>query len=158
MPRTTVCLWFDHEGEEAAEFYTALFPNSRITDVARYGEAGPGEPGTALTVSFELDGRPFTALNGGPAHAGFTETISLQIDCADQAEVDHYWDALSADGGREDPCGWVRDKFGLFWQVVPTRLPELLTDPDQEAAQRAMQAMLQMRRLDIAELEAAFTG
>jgi predicted 3-demethylubiquinone-9 3-methyltransferase (glyoxalase superfamily) len=147
-------LWFDTEGLEAAEFYCSLFPNSKITDVARYGEAGPREPGTVMTVTFELDGRSFAALNGGPDFT-FTEAISLMISCEDQGEVDRYWKALTADGGSEGPCGWCKDRFGLSWQVVPERLDELLADPDQARAQRAMKAMLSMGKLDVAALEAA---
>jgi predicted 3-demethylubiquinone-9 3-methyltransferase (glyoxalase superfamily) len=153
MPRPTPCLWFDTEGEEAARFYTSVFPNSRIVDVARYGEAGPREAGTVMVVSFELDGQAFTALNGGPNYT-FSEAVSFQVDCADQAEVDRYWETLS-EGGEQGPCGWLKDRFGLSWQVVPTRLTELLGDPDRERAQRVMKAMLGMRKIEIAELEAA---
>jgi predicted 3-demethylubiquinone-9 3-methyltransferase (glyoxalase superfamily) len=147
------CLWFDTEGEEAAELYTSLFPNSRIIDVARYGEAGPRPAGSVMTVSFELDGQEFLALNGGPEYK-FTEAVSFQVFCEDQDEVDRYWDALS-EGGEPGPCGWLKDRFGLSWQIVPTRLTELLRDPDPGRAQRAMQAMLGMRKLEIAELERA---
>lgn len=154
MPAITPCLWFDTDGEEAASFYVSLFPNSRITDVSRYGESGPRPAGAALTVAFELDGRPFTALNGGPQFS-FTEAVSLQIDCADQAEVDRYWTALTADGGEESVCGWLKDKYGLSWQVVPRRLGELLADPDLGRAGRAMEAMLKMKKIVVAELEAA---
>lgn len=153
MPRITPFLWFDTQAEEAARFYVSIFPNSSITAISRYGEAGPGEPGTVMTVEFTLDGLDFVALNGGPQLA-FNEATSFQIHCRDQAEVDSYWDQLSA-GGAEGNCGWLRDRFGLPWQVVPTRLPELLKDPDPERAQRAMQAMLSMCRFDIAALEAA---
>jgi len=153
VPKTRPCLWFDTQGEEAAEFYTKVFPNSRIVDVTRYGSAGPGPEGSAMTVDFELDGAPFVALNGGP-HFSFDEAISFQIDCADQDEVDHYWDRLS-EGGEESQCGWLKDRFGLSWQVIPSALPQLLGDPDPERAQRAMTAMLQMRKLDIAELRRA---
>ena len=153
MPRITPCLWFDTEGEEAARFYTTVFPNSRIVDVARYGEAGPREAGTVMVVRFELDGQEFVALNGGPEFT-FDEAISFQIDCADQEEVDRYWTTLS-EGGEEGPCGWLKDRFGLSWQVVPARLIELLSDPDEEKAQRAMAAMLEMRKIDIAAVEAA---
>ena len=154
MPAITPCLWFDTQGEEAASFYVSVFPRSRIVSTSHYGEAGPGTPGSVLTVEFELDGRPFTALNGGPEFT-FSEAVSFQIDCTDQEEVDHYWTRLSADGGEEGPCGWVKDRFGLSWQVVPRRLVELLADPDTARAQRAMQAMLGMKKLDIAGLEAA---
>jgi predicted 3-demethylubiquinone-9 3-methyltransferase (glyoxalase superfamily) len=158
MPRITPCLWFDTRGEEAARFYTSVFPNSRIVDVAHYGEAGPREAGTVMAVKFELDGQEFVALNGGPEFT-FDEAISFQIDCADQEEVDTYWSTLS-EGGEEGPCGWLKDRFGLSWQVVPARLIELLADPDEEKAQRAMAAMLEMRKIDIAAVEeaAAATG
>jgi predicted 3-demethylubiquinone-9 3-methyltransferase (glyoxalase superfamily) len=147
------CLWFDTEGEEAAQLYTSLFPNSRIIDVARYGEAGPRPAGSVMTVSFELNGQEFLALNGGPEYK-FTEAVSFQVFCEDQDEVDRYWDALS-EGGEPGPCGWLKDRFGLSWQIVPTRLTELLRDPDPGRAQRAMQAMLGMKKLEIAELERA---
>jgi predicted 3-demethylubiquinone-9 3-methyltransferase (glyoxalase superfamily) len=157
MPAITPCLWFDTQGQEAAELYVSVFPNSRITNTSYYGEAGPREAGTVLTVEFELDGKPFTALNGGPEFT-FTEAVSFQIDCADQDEVDHYWTRLTADGGEEGPCGWLKDRFGLSWQVVPRRLSELLTDPDPGRSQRAMRAMLGMKKLDVAALEAAADG
>ncbi|MGB8349376.1 MAG: VOC family protein [Gaiella sp.] len=153
MPKITPCLWFDTQGEEAAEFYTSIFPNSRIVDVARYGEAGPRDAGTVMVVKFELDGHELVALNGGPEFT-FDEAISFQIDCADQEEVDRYSEALT-DGGEQGPCGWVKDRFGLSWQVVPARLIELLGDPDEAKAQRAMAAMLEMRKIDIAAVEAA---
>ena len=153
MPKITPCLWFDTQGEEAAEFYTSIFPNSRIVDVAHYGEAGPRDAGTVMVVKFELDGQEFVALNGGPEFT-FDEAISFQIDCADQDEVDRYSEALT-DGGEQGPCGWVKDRFGLSWQVVPARLIELLADPDEAKAQRAMAAMLEMRKIDIAAVEAA---
>lgn len=156
MPKIRPCLWFDSDGEAAANFYTSLFKNSRIVDVVYYGEAGPGEPGKALTVLFELDGQEILILNGGPHHK-LTEAFSLQIDCEDQAEVDTYWNALS-DGGAKDQCGWVKDRWGVSWQVVPTALPKLLSDPDPARAQRAMQAMLGMRKLNIAELAKAADG
>jgi predicted 3-demethylubiquinone-9 3-methyltransferase (glyoxalase superfamily) len=154
MPSITPFLWFDSQAHEAAEFYTSVFPNSRITEVTHYGEAGPGEAGTVMTVGFELDGRPFSALNGGPEFT-FSEAISFAIECDTQEEVDGYWAALTADGGEEGPCGWLKDRFGLSWQVVPKRLLELISDPDAAAAQRAVAAMLQMRKLDIAALEEA---
>ncbi|HEV3002154.1 MAG TPA: VOC family protein [Solirubrobacteraceae bacterium] len=153
MPRITPCLWFDTQGEEAAEFYVSVFPNSRITEVARYGEAGPREAGSVMTVAFELDGQPFVALNGGPEFT-FNEAISLQVDCRSQDEVDHYWSRLS-EGGQEGPCGWLKDRFGLSWQVVPARLNELVSDPDPETSQRVMRAMLKMGKLDVAALEEA---
>jgi len=153
MRDITPCLWFDTEGEGAATFYTSVFPNSRILDVARYGEAGPRPAGTVMTVSFELDGHRFLALNGGPEFT-FSEAISFQVDCKTQDEVDMFWSKLS-DGGEEGPCGWLRDRFGVSWQIVPSRLPELLGDPDREKSQRVMECMLGMRKIDIAELERA---
>jgi predicted 3-demethylubiquinone-9 3-methyltransferase (glyoxalase superfamily) len=153
MQKLTPCLWFDTEGEEAAKLYTSIFPNSRITNVSHYGEAGPRDAGTVLTVEFELDGQAFTALNGGP-NFKFTEAISFQVSCEDQAEVDRYWDALG-DGGEHGPCGWLKDKFGVSWQIIPKRLPELLEDPDREKSQRVMAAMLKMGTLEVAELERA---
>ena len=156
MPKITPCLWFDTQGEEAARFYTSIFPNSRIVDVAHYGEAGPRDAGTVMVVQFELDGQEFVALNGGPEFT-FDEAISFQIDCADQDEGDRYSEALT-DGGAQGPCGWVKDRFGLSWQVVPTGMGELFADPDQSRAARAMKAMLGMKKLDIAALKAAADG
>lgn len=153
MTEITPCLWFDTEGEDAAKLYTSVFPNSKINDIARYGSAGPRPEGTVMMVSFELDGNKFLALNGGPEFT-FSEAISFQVSCKDQDEVDHYWSKLS-EGGEEGPCGWLKDKFGLSWQIVPTRLPELLGDPDREKSQRVMEAMLQMKKIDIGELERA---
>jgi predicted 3-demethylubiquinone-9 3-methyltransferase (glyoxalase superfamily) len=153
MPKITPCLWFDTEAEEAARFYTSVFPNSRITDVARYGPAGPRPEGTVMTVSFELDGQEFVALNGGPEFT-FSEAISFQVDCRSQEEVDGYWSALSA-GGQEGPCGWLKDRYGLSWQIVPTALRDLLADPDREKSQRVMQAMLSMGKIEIEGLEQA---
>jgi predicted 3-demethylubiquinone-9 3-methyltransferase (glyoxalase superfamily) len=156
MPTITPSLWFDDDLEEAMEFYTSVFPNSRIHDVVRYTEAGPGEPGTVVSAQFDLDGTRFSGINGGP-HFRFTEAVSFVVDCADQDEVDHYWSALT-DGGEESQCGWLKDRFGLSWQVVPRRLTELLSDPDPERARRATEAMLRMRRLVVADLEAAANG
>jgi predicted 3-demethylubiquinone-9 3-methyltransferase (glyoxalase superfamily) len=153
MPQLTPCLWFDTEGEAAAELYTSVFPNSRIVHVAHYGSAGPRPEGTVMTVDFELDGQPFLALNGGPDFT-FSEAVSFQVSCESQDEVDHYWSKLS-EGGEEGPCGWLKDRFGLSWQIVPKRLPELLSDPDREKAQRVMAAMLEMKKIDIAGLERA---
>ncbi len=153
MQKITPCLWFDTEGEEAAEFYTSVFPNSRIVEVTHYGSAGPRPEGTVMTVSFELDGQKFTALNGGPDFT-FDEAISFQVDCKTQEEVDAFWSKLS-DGGEEGPCGWLKDKYGLSWQIVPTALPELLSNPDPEKAQRVMQAMLKMKKIEIEPLERA---
>jgi predicted 3-demethylubiquinone-9 3-methyltransferase (glyoxalase superfamily) len=153
MTTITPCLWFDTEGEEAAEFYTSIFDNSRIVHVAHYGEAGPRAAGTVMTVLFELDGQRFLALNGGPEHK-FNEAISLTVNCKTQEEVDRYWSRLS-DGGEEGPCGWLKDRFGLSWQIVPDRLPELLTSSDAETSQRVMKAMLGMKKIDIPALEEA---
>lgn len=154
MPKLTPCIWFDSDGEDAAALYTSVFPNSRITEVTRYPEGSMRPAGSVMTVAFELDGQPFTALNGGPQFRP-NEAISFQIDCGDQTEVDHYWDALTADGGEPGPCGWVKDRFGVSWQVVPRRLIELVTDPDPGRAQRATDAMLKMGKIEIAELERA---
>jgi predicted 3-demethylubiquinone-9 3-methyltransferase (glyoxalase superfamily) len=153
MQKLTPCLWFDTEGEEAANFYTSVFPNSRIVDVARYGSAGPRPEGTVMTVSFELEGQQFVALNGGPDFT-FNEAISFQVSCQDQEEVDRFWSKLS-EGGEEGPCGWLKDKFGVSWQIVPTALPELLGDPDPAKSQRVMEAMLKMKKIDVSELERA---
>lgn len=154
MKEITPCLWFDNQAEEAAHFYTSIFKNSRILDVSHYGEGMPKPAGTAMTVTFELDGNKFVALNGGPDFT-FTEAVSFQVSCAGQAEVDHYWYSLTADGGEEGQCAWLKDKYGLSWQIVPTALMELLSDPDPGRARRATEAMLQMRKIDIAALRAA---
>jgi predicted 3-demethylubiquinone-9 3-methyltransferase (glyoxalase superfamily) len=157
MPHITPNLWFDTEAEEAANFYVSTFPNSRITDLTHYGEVGPREAGLVLTVEFELDGQQYTAINGGPQFP-FTEAISLLITCADQAEVDYYWSALTANGGMAGQCGWLTDKYGLSWQVVPAGMAEALNNPDPERAERAMKAMLGMTKIDIAELRSAASG
>ncbi len=156
MPKITPNLWFDTEGEEAAEFYVSVFPNSKITNVTYYGEAGPGPAGTVLTVDFVLDGQEYTAINGGPNFT-FDEAISLLINCADQEEVDYYWDKLT-EGGEESQCGWLKDRYGLSWQVVPEGMAEIMNDPDPERSQRAMKAMLGMKKLDVAALRAAADG
>ena len=153
MQQITPCLWFDTEGEDAANLYTSIFPDSRITNIARYGSAGPRPEGRVMTVAFELNGLEFVALNGGPDFT-FNEAISLQVSCENQEEVDDYWSKLT-DGGEEGPCGWLKDRFGLSWQIIPKRLPELLSDPDREKSQRVMAAMLQMRKIEIDELERA---
>jgi predicted 3-demethylubiquinone-9 3-methyltransferase (glyoxalase superfamily) len=153
MQKITPCLWFDTEGENAANFYTSIFPSSKIVEVARYGSAGPRPEGTVMTVVFELDGQRFIALNGGPDFT-FNEAISLTVDCEDQQEVDRYWDALT-EGGEPGPCGWLKDRFGLSWQIVPKALNELIADPDREKSQRVMAAMLKMGKIEIAELEEA---
>jgi predicted 3-demethylubiquinone-9 3-methyltransferase (glyoxalase superfamily) len=153
MQKITPFLWFDTEGEEAARFYTSVFPNSEIGEIARYGPGGPRPEGTVMTVSFELDGLKFVALNGGPDFR-FTEAVSFLVNCDTQDEVDSYWSTLS-EGGEEGPCGWLKDKFGLSWQIVPKRLPELLADPDRERAQRVMAAMMKMGKIEVDELERA---
>jgi predicted 3-demethylubiquinone-9 3-methyltransferase (glyoxalase superfamily) len=156
MPRITPNLWFDDQGLEAAEFYVSVFPNSKIAAVTRYNDAGPREAGMVLTVEFVLDGQPFTVINGGPQFT-FDEAISFLITCADQEEVDYYWDKLG-EGGEEGQCGWLKDKFGVSWQVVPGGMDEALNDPDPERAKRAMTAMLGMRKIDVAALQAAAEG
>lgn len=157
MQTITPYLWFDNQAEEAAEFYVNVFSkrggDSKVLNVARYGEAGPREPGTAMNVEFQLEGLRFLALNGGPQFT-FTEATSFLVDCQTQDEVDYLWTALT-DGGEESMCGWLKDRYGLSWQIIPRRLGQLLSDPDPARAQRAMQAMLQMRKIDIAELERA---
>ncbi|MFI6206410.1 VOC family protein [Streptomyces sp. NPDC051041] len=153
----TTCLWFDDRAEEAAHHYVSIFENSRIGRIGRRTEAGPGPAGSVLTVEFTANGQKFVALNGGPEFT-FNEAISFQILCADQAEVDHYWTRLTEGGGEEGPCGWLKDRYGVSWQVVPERLIEMTTDPDQEKAGRATRAMLSMGKLDIAALEKAYAG
>jgi predicted 3-demethylubiquinone-9 3-methyltransferase (glyoxalase superfamily) len=153
MPEITTCLWFDTESEDAARFYTSVFPNSKITKIT----TRPDRPeGTVMTVEFELDGTPFVALDGGPQFS-FSEAVSFQVDCQTQADVDAYWAVLS-EGGEEGPCGWLKDRFGFSWQIVPTALPRLLKDPDPEKAQRVMAAMMQMKKIEIDELERAAAG
>lgn len=154
MHKITPFLWFDTEAEEAANFYVSLFPNSRITNVTHYGDAGPGAKGRVMTVSFELAGLPVTALNGGPQYKP-SEAVSFSVDCADQAEVDRYWNALTTNGGEEGPCAWCKDKYGFSWQIVPSALPRLLGNPDPKKSQAAMQAMFKMKKIIIADLEAA---
>lgn len=156
MPKPHPFLWFDDKAEEAANLYVSIFPNSRILGASRYGEGGPGPAGQVMTIRFELDGQAFTALNGGPMFT-FTEAVSFVIDCKDQAEVDHYWDRL-VEGGSPSQCGWLKDRFGLSWQVVPTELHTLIGDPDPAKARRATEAMLGMGKLDIAALRAAHAG
>lgn len=156
MQKVRPCLWFDDQGEEAAEFYTSLFKNSGITDVVRYGASGPGPEGSVMTVTFELDGQEFVALNGGPVFT-FNEAISFQVDCATQEEADELWYSLS-EGGEESQCGWLKDRYGVSWQIVPTELPTLLADPDPGRAQRAMEAMLGMKRIDIDAVRRAADG
>jgi predicted 3-demethylubiquinone-9 3-methyltransferase (glyoxalase superfamily) len=161
-PRITPCLWFDDQAEEAVKFYAAIFRNSKIVSTTRYGEAGKeihGKPaGSVMTVAFELDGQAFTALNGGPVFQ-FNEAISFQVHCETQEEVDYYWEKLSEGGDEKaQQCGWLKDKFGASWQVVPSVLAEMIHDPTSEPSQRAMKAMLQMKKIDIAELRRAYAG
>jgi predicted 3-demethylubiquinone-9 3-methyltransferase (glyoxalase superfamily) len=154
MKNLVTCLWFDTEGEDAAKFYTSIFPNSKLGKVTYYGSAGPRAEGTVMTVGFELMGQEFVALNGGPDFS-FNQAVSFQIMCETQEEVDRYWEALTADGGQEGPCGWLNDKFGVPWQVVPTALPRLLEETDAETSQRVMAAMMGMKKIIIDELEQA---
>src|ERR1051326_4743879 len=157
MERITPFLWFDSQAEEAANFYASVFKkNSRIVDITRYGEAGPGTPGSVMTVQFVLDGQAFIALNGGPEFK-FTEAVSFSVSCGSQAEVDEFWDKLS-EGGEPGPCGWLKDKYGLSWQINPTVLGQMLVGPDPDRANRVMRAMLQMQKIVIADLEAAYNA
>lgn len=156
MQKIKTFLWFDREAEEAARFYTSIFRNSRILEIARYGDAGPGPPGSVMTVNFVLDGQEFVALNGGPLYR-FTEAISLLVECETQAEVDEYWNRLT-EGGEPSMCGWLKDRYGLSWQIVPRVLYQLMQDPDREKAERVMRAMLGMRKLDIRQLQRAAEG
>jgi predicted 3-demethylubiquinone-9 3-methyltransferase (glyoxalase superfamily) len=151
------CLWFDDQAEDAARFYASVFKNSRIGTIQRYTDMGPGPEGSVFIVEFELNGQQFLGLNGGPAHYGFSESVSIMVECADQAEVDYYWDRLT-EGGRPDVCGWLADKYGFRWQIVPTRFFEMMRDPDQAKARRATEAMLKMSKFDIAALERAYAG
>lgn len=156
MKRITPFLWFDDNAEEAMQFYTSIFKNAKVGSVSRYGDAGPGPKGAVMTAAFELDGQEFIALNGGP-HFKFTEAVSFVVNCTSQEEVDYYWQRLTA-GGRESQCGWLKDRFGLSWQIVPTILSQLLQDNDREKAGRVMNAMLQMSKIDIAALQRAHRG
>jgi predicted 3-demethylubiquinone-9 3-methyltransferase (glyoxalase superfamily) len=157
MPRTIgTCLWFEDQAEEAAKFYTSVFDDSKILNVSRFGEGAPGPAGQAIAVEFELEGRGFTALNGARA-CSFTEAVSFVVDCEDQEAVDRYWTALT-DGGSESQCGWLKDRFGVSWQIVPSVLSSLIAGPDPLGSQRAMESMLGMRKLDIAELQKAYNG
>lgn len=157
MQKITPCLWFDHQAEEAANYYISIFKkDSRITQITRYSEAGPGLPGSVMVVAFQLAGQDFIALNGGPVFH-FTEAISLSVDCASQAEVDQLWEALTA-GGEEGQCGWLKDRYGLSWQIVPRQLTEMLSDPDPAKVLRLTQAMLQMTKPDVALARRAFEG
>lgn len=156
MPRITPNLWFDTESEEAAAFYVSVFPNSAVKSITYYGDAGPRPAGMVLTVEFLLDGQEFIAINGGPQFT-FSEAVSFLVTCADQAEIDYYWDALT-DGGEEGPCGWLKDKYALSWQVAPAGMDAMLSDPNDERGQRAMRAMFGMKKIDIAALHAAADG
>jgi predicted 3-demethylubiquinone-9 3-methyltransferase (glyoxalase superfamily) len=162
MSRINPCLWFDDQAEQAADFYTGIFKNSRIVETSRYGEAGQeitgAEPGSVMTVAFELDGQRFVGLNGGPVFK-FNEAVSFQVDCADQQEVDYYWGRLGEGGDeRAQQCGWLKDRFGLSWQIVPRILIDMMLDKDKAKRERVFAAMLQMKKLDIATLEAAYAG
>jgi predicted 3-demethylubiquinone-9 3-methyltransferase (glyoxalase superfamily) len=154
MQKITPFLWFDDNAEEAIKFYKSVFKDSKIGKVARYGEAGPGPKGTVMTATFEIEGQEFIALNGGP-HFKFSEAISFVVNCKTQKEVDYFWEKLS-DGGEKSQCGWLKDKFGLSWQIVPTALPKMLSDRDAKRSQRVMKAMLQMKKIDIAALKRAY--
>lgn len=162
LTRITPCLWFDDQAEEAAKYYVSIFKNSKISNIARYGEAGQEvhgkKPGSVMTVAFELDGQKFTALNGGP-NFKFNEAVSFQVNCKDQKEIDYYWEKLT-EGGDENAqvCGWLKDKFGLSWQVVPSNMETMFDDPASESAGRTMEAMLKMKKIDMAELEHAYAG
>ncbi|WP_424215681.1 VOC family protein [Streptomyces sp. BI20] len=153
----TTCLWFDGRAEEAAAFYTSVFPDGSIGRVARYNEANPEQAGSVMVVEFTANGQNFVGLNGGPQFT-FTEAVSFQVHCADQAEADHYWEALTADGGEGVACGWLKDRFGLSWQVVPDEVIELISDPDPVKAARTTEAMYKMVRLDVAALRAVHAG
>ncbi len=157
----TPCLWFDTQAEDAAKLYCSVFPNSKITTISRYPEAGQEvhgkPPGSVMVVAFEVDGQPFTALNGGPIFK-FDEAVSFQVMCDTQDEVDYYWNALTKDGGQEGPCGWLKDKFGLSWQVVPSAVPRMMSDPDASKSARVMNAFMTMKKLDLATLQHAFEG
>jgi len=157
MQRITPFLWFNNNAEEAMTLYCSVFKNSKVGRVTRYGDAGPGPRGTVMSATFELEGQEFFALNGGPQFP-FTEAVSFYVHCANQAEVDYYWEKLMAGGGKPSRCGWLKDRFGLSWQIVPTRLGELLGDQDPGRASRAMQAMLKMQKIDVAALERAAAG
>jgi predicted 3-demethylubiquinone-9 3-methyltransferase (glyoxalase superfamily) len=157
MQKITPFLWFDNNAEEAINHYRSIFKNSKIVNISRYGEGGPGPKDSLMTATFQLEGQEFIALNGGPMFK-FTEAVSFLVKCSGQEEVDHYWNKLLEGGGTPQPCGWLKDKFGLSWQIVPTILGELLQDKDREKAGRAMQAMLKMQKIDVAALEKAFNG
>jgi predicted 3-demethylubiquinone-9 3-methyltransferase (glyoxalase superfamily) len=154
MPKITPFLWFDNNAEDAAKFYTSVFKNSKLGEIRRYGDAGPGPKGSVMIASFSIEDIEFTALNGGP-HFKFNESVSFVVHCKTQEEVDEYWSRLTADGGQEGDCGWLKDKFGMSWQITPSRLLELIGDKDPAKSQRAMRAMMQMKKIDIAKIEQA---
>ena len=156
MPKITTFLTYDHQAEDAAKFYTSVFPNSKITRISRYGEGTPMPKGSVMVVDFVLDGQPFIALNGGP-HFKFTDGVSLSVECNTQNEIDKFWNALS-DGGEQIQCGWLKDRFGMFWQVNPKILTDMISDPDPKRAQRAMNAMMKMKKIVIADLAKAYNG
>ncbi len=157
MQKIKPCLWFDNNAEEAMNFYTSVFKDSRVVEVNRMPEGAPGPAGGVITGTFVIGGQEFMVLNGGPEFK-FNEAVSIFVDCADQAEVDHYWERLTEDGGEESMCGWLKDKFGLSWQIIPKALGELMGDPDPDKAGRVMQAMLQMQKIDVSKLQAAYAG
>jgi predicted 3-demethylubiquinone-9 3-methyltransferase (glyoxalase superfamily) len=157
MQKITPFLWFDDKAEEAMNFYVSIFRNSKVLSVTRFGDAGPGPKGAVMTASFELDGQPFTALNGGPQFP-FTPAVSFVVNCETQQEVDQYWEKLTAGGGSPEPCGWLKDKYGLSWQIVPTALPQMLKDTDVQRSKRVMQALMQMKKIDVARLKQAYAG
>lgn len=157
MQKITPFLWFDSQAEEAVEFYLSVFKQARRTSTTHYGDDGPGTPGAVMTVGFELEGTEFVALNGGPQFK-FTEAVSFVVNCKDQGEIDYYWEQLQADGGAEIECGWLKDKYGLCWQIVPTALWEMMKDEDEARTQRVMTALMTMRKLDLAKLEQAYKG
>ena len=157
MQKITTFLWFDDNAEEAVNLYTSIFKNSKILETTRYGDAGPGPKGSVMIIRFQLEGQEFIALNAGPIFH-FTEAISLYVDCETQQEVDDLWKKLTANGGQESQCGWLKDKFGLSWQIIPSTLTRMITDKDPAKSQRAMKAMMQMQKIDIAKLEAAYNG
>jgi len=157
MQKITPFLWFDDRAEEAMNFYVSIFRNSKVLSVTRFGDAGPGPKGAVMTASFELDGQPFTALNGGPQFP-FTPAVSFVVNCETQQEVDQYWEKLTAGGGSPEPCGWLKDKYGLSWQIVPTALPQMLKDTDVQRSKRVMQALMQMKKIDVARLKQAYAG
>jgi predicted 3-demethylubiquinone-9 3-methyltransferase (glyoxalase superfamily) len=157
MQKITPFLWFDDKAEEAMNFYVSIFRNSKVLSVTRFGDAGPGPKGAVMTASFELDGQPFTALNGGPQFP-FTPAVSFVVNCETQQEVDQYWEKLTAGGGSPESCGWLKDKYGLSWQIVPTALPQMLKDTDAQRSKRVMQALMQMKKIDVARLKQAYAG